>query len=232
MAAAGALGIAIAALVVLGWAAADVGGASAGASNTLPVAGGERAPGASSPSEARPPESATVDDGVPGVRRDAPPESAVGGAAPVDPVGAAESNPGSTTPAEVPTARSPQPADAAGPSLTRATSPSPECAAALAVVEASGLDLPDQTAFRCPGSAQSFPGDRQHSGVACWDHAHFCPGQSFIAINPEEIRPMDRALQYVVAHEICHIRAYVETSSPGSEDAADRCAAAAGFPRP
>ena len=118
------------------------------------------------------------------------------------------------------------------PSLTRVAPPSADCARALAVVEAAGLILPQQTAFRCPGSAQTFPGDRQHSGVACWDHSNYCPGRSFIAVNPDEIRPMDRALQYVVAHEICHIHSYIETGSPGSEPAADACAAAAGFGRP
>lgn len=216
LAVAAAASLAIAGLISLQSTPVDVRGRPTSMSSTAAVAGGEApavtllAPtaqgAATSPSSgAAPPAEA--------------PAVAPSGSPPL--AFAAETSDRSLPTAEVPV-----------PALTRMATPSPACAAALAVVEASGHDLPEQTEFRCPGSAQTYPGDRQHSGVACWDHAHFCPGGSFIAVNPDEIRPIDRALQYVVAHEICHIHAYERTSSPGSENAADQCAAAAGFPRP
>lgn len=121
---------------------------------------------------------------------------------------------------------------AAGRSVPELAAPSPECALALAAVEARGLLLPEGTEFRCPGSAESVPGGRQHSGVACWGKQPFCPGRSYIAVNPEATGSGDGHLEYVVAHEVCHIQAYLRGERGGTEPAADACAALAGFPRP
>ena len=105
------------------------------------------------------------------------------------------------------------------------------CAQAMEVVNRAGLRLAPGTTFRCPGNTETTPGDRQHSGVACFDHQWYCPQSSYIAVNPDQIRGGDRGMQYVIAHEICHIESYLATGTPGAEDAADACAAAAGFPR-
>lgn len=115
--------------------------------------------------------------------------------------------------------------------LVKATVPSEACSRAMDVVARAGLQLEVSTAFRCPGNTETTPGDRQHSGVACWDHPRYCPEGAFIAVNPEHIREGDDRMQYVIAHEICHISSYVAVGIPGTEDAADACAAAAGFPR-
>lgn len=108
---------------------------------------------------------------------------------------------------------------------------SQRCAAALVAVQAAGLLLHEGTAFRCPGSTETFPGDVQHWGVACWEHKHFCATGSYIAANTDEIGASNHSLRYVVAHEICHINSYLATGGPGTEDAADLCAEQAGFPR-
>ena len=105
------------------------------------------------------------------------------------------------------------------------------CARALETVQQAGLRLASRTEFRCPGNTETTPGDRQHSGVACFDHRRYCPQSSFIAINPEQIGSGDQGMRYVIAHEICHIESYVATGTPGPEEAADACAATAGFPR-
>lgn len=116
--------------------------------------------------------------------------------------------------------------------MPKAVEPSEECAAALAAVESTGLELPDNTAFRCPGRTEQAEGDRQHSGVACWGNATFCPGGSYIAVNPDQIGQGAHRLRYVVAHEICHVQAYLQGALGGTEAEADDCAARAGFPRP
>jgi hypothetical protein len=102
------------------------------------------------------------------------------------------------------------------------------CAAGLAAVEATGLVLPALFEFRCPGSTELFPGDRQHWGVAC-AFASLCPRGAYVAVNPAVIGPSDARLRFVIAHEICHARDYVE-GRPVSEAAADACAAGHGFP--
>lgn len=110
------------------------------------------------------------------------------------------------------------------------TNPSSErCLDSLLTVEAAGLTLRDETEFRCPGTATE-PGEGHHWGATCWQN-EFCPGGSYIAIDPAQIGPDDARLRYVIAHEICHVNSYVATGEAGSEPAADRCAAAAGFPR-
>lgn len=115
--------------------------------------------------------------------------------------------------------------------LKKVTPMDPRCERALEVVARAGLQLEVTTAVRCPGNTESRPGDRQHSGVACWDHQWYCPDSSYIAINPDFIRDRDDRMQHVIAHEICHIQHYRLDGTPGTEAAADACAAAAGFPR-
>ena len=103
------------------------------------------------------------------------------------------------------------------------------CLASLLTVEQAGLELRDQTEFRCPGIAAE-PGDERHWGATCWQN-ELCPGGSWIAVDPEVIGPDDGRLRYVIAHEICHVNSYVTTGDRGTEPAADQCAAGAGFPR-
>ena len=104
------------------------------------------------------------------------------------------------------------------------------CLDALYAVETSGHALPDDTEFRCPGSTGYTPESEQHWGATCWRTA-LCPGHSYVAINPSVIGPSDQLLRHVIAHEICHVITYARTGAPGSEPAADECAAAAGFPK-
>lgn len=127
----------------------------------------------------------------------------------------------------------PRPRHPAASPERRAVDPtvSEACARALETVHRAGLRLASGTEFRCPGNTETTPGDRQHSGVACFDHQWYCPQSSYIAVNPEQIRRGDQGMQYVIAHEICHIESYRATGTPGTEDGADACAAAAGFPR-
>jgi len=101
------------------------------------------------------------------------------------------------------------------------------CLSALEVVQSAGLVLPAGFEFRCPGDTQSFPGDRQHWGVACY-HQMFCPKGAYIAVNPERVGDSDARLRFVVAHEIGHAIDYVTTGST-TEDSADDQAHAAGF---
>ena len=170
------------------------------------------------------------------------------GAAPVDEVPAAPAGAGATA-APSQTSAEPSPRDAPVPAaspraaaaggrarvvalpIAKVSPVSQRCADALVAVQSAGLLLHEGTAFRCPGSTQTFPGDRQHWGVACWQHKHFCATGSYIAANTDEIGPSNHSLRYVVAHEICHIDSYIATGGPGTEEAADLCAAKAGFPR-
>ena len=110
------------------------------------------------------------------------------------------------------------------------TPASDRCLDALLAVEQAGLALRDATDFRCPGSTGVTPTSEQHWGATCWQN-RLCPGGSYVAINPGLIGPDDARLRYVVAHETCHVNSYARTGSAGSEPAADRCAAAAGFPK-
>lgn len=103
------------------------------------------------------------------------------------------------------------------------------CLNALVAVESSGLHLHNDTEFRCPGIAAE-PGEERHWGATCWQN-ELCPGSSWIAADPALIGPDDARLRYVIAHEICHVNSYMKTGDRGSEPAADRCAAGAGFPR-
>lgn len=96
-------------------------------------------------------------------------------------------------------------------------------------VEATGLVLPPDFEYRCPGNTQLFAGDRQHWGVACY-FASLCPGGAYIAINPDRIGTSNARLRHVIAHEICHALD-VKASRPMSEPAADACAASHGFPQ-
>ncbi|HUR49655.1 MAG TPA: hypothetical protein VMY88_09050 [Acidimicrobiales bacterium] len=151
------------------------------------------------------------------------------------PAGTPIAEPPPAPPAALPTPVAPAagaPISAPPAAPPKVVAPSLECAAALAAVEHAGLKLPETTAFRCPGSTEQFGGDRQHSGVACWGQPLYCPGGSFIAVNPDATGSGQHHLQYVVAHEICHIEAYVAGALGGTEAAADECAARAGFPRP
>ncbi|HUR49654.1 MAG TPA: hypothetical protein VMY88_09045 [Acidimicrobiales bacterium] len=112
----------------------------------------------------------------------------------------------------------------------RKSAPSTErCLNSLLTVEAAGLTLRDQTEFRCPGAATE-PGEERHWGATCWE-TELCRGGSYIAVDEELIGRDDARLRYVIAHEICHVNSYMRTGEPGSEPAADRCAATAGFPR-
>lgn len=106
---------------------------------------------------------------------------------------------------------------------------SQRCMASLLTVEHAGLELRDETEFRCPGTAAE-PGEERHWGATCWQN-ELCPGTSWIAVDPEMIGPDDARLRYVIAHEICHVNSYMQTGARGTEPAADRCAAGAGFPR-
>ncbi len=103
------------------------------------------------------------------------------------------------------------------------------CLASLLAVERAGLELRDQTEFRCPGTAAE-PGEEHHWGATCWQNK-LCPGGSYIAVDPGLIGPDDARLRYVIAHEICHVNSYAQTGDRGTEAAADKCAAGAGFPR-
>ena len=105
---------------------------------------------------------------------------------------------------------------------------SEQCRQALADVEAAGLALRDDTEFRCP--ADTWALGSQHWGATCW-HNRLCPGTSYVAINPAVMGNSEGRLRYTIAHETCHVISYTETSDRGSEEAADQCAAAAGFPR-
>lgn len=128
-------------------------------------------------------------------------------------------------PSSLPPATEPAPAE-----LTQSASTSESCLRALRAVQEAGLRLPPETSFRCPGNTETTPGDRQHSGVACFDHAWYCPQGSYIAVNPAHVHGGDSGMKYVIAHEICHIDSYRTSGTPGTEEAADACAAAAGFP--
>lgn len=108
--------------------------------------------------------------------------------------------------------------------------PSTRCLDALADVEGAGLFLPEETEFRCPGNTESFPGDRQHWGVACWRNDYYCRGGSWIAVNPRTVGPDDDRLRHVIAHETCHILDYA-AGGVTSESSADACASRVGFPR-
>lgn len=115
-------------------------------------------------------------------------------------------------------------------SQTMAAGTSQRCLDALYEVESAGHELHDETEFRCPGSTGFTPESEQHWGATCWDTA-LCPRSSYVAISPAVIGPSDERLRYVIAHEICHVNSYARTGEPGSEPAADACAAEAGFPR-
>ena len=114
-------------------------------------------------------------------------------------------------------------------SQTKSTPTSERCLNSLLTVETAGLELRDETEFRCPGVAAE-PGEEHHWGATCWQN-ELCPGTSYIAIDPELIGSDDARLRYVIAHEICHVNSYVQTGDRGTESAADECAAGAGFPR-
>lgn len=129
--------------------------------------------------------------------------------------------PGRAEPPEVPTT--------AVPDLAASPPMSPRCAAARRVVEGGGLTLPAAFEFRCPGSTEMYPGDRQHWGITC-SHASLCPAGAYVAVNPDRIGPSDARLHYVVAHEICHALDVV-AGRRLDEGAADACAARHGFPR-
>ena len=114
---------------------------------------------------------------------------------------------------------------------TMSTPASDRCLDALLAVEQAGLQLRDETDFRCPGSTGFSPTAEQHWGATCW-RTRLCPGASYVAVNPGMVGPDNARLRYVVAHEVCHVNSYARTGSAGSEPAADRCAAAAGVPPP
>ena len=103
------------------------------------------------------------------------------------------------------------------------------CTAARDDVEAVGLMLPAQFEYRCPGRTETFVGDRQHWGTACFLMS-LCPTTAYIAINPGRIGPSEARLRYVVAHETCHALDALAHRSL-DEAAADACAAAHGFVR-
>lgn len=103
------------------------------------------------------------------------------------------------------------------------------CTAARSHVEAAGLVLPAQVEYRCPGSTETFTGDRQHWGTACL-RMSLCPTSAYIAINPGLIGPNEARLRYVVAHETCHALDFV-ARRPLDEAAADACAAVHGYRR-
>lgn len=114
-------------------------------------------------------------------------------------------------------------------SQAKAVPTTQRCLDSLFTVEQAGLELRDETEFRCPGIAAE-PGEEHHWGATCWEN-ELCPGGSYIAVDADLIGPDDARLRYVIAHEICHVNSYVATGDRGSEAAADQCAAAAGFPK-
>ena len=133
------------------------------------------------------------------------------------------------------------PATTAAPPTTAAPAPAPpppvaqpsslsaeaRCANAVRWVAEHGLALPAGWGFRCPG--QAIVGGTPRWGMACWN----CEGNgaSWIAVDIGRIGASDRALFYVVAHEICHAIDYMGLGL-SSELGADLCAAGHGAPRP
>lgn len=101
------------------------------------------------------------------------------------------------------------------------------CANARQWVAGHGLALPAGWGFRCPGQALENGSPRW--GLACWN----CngDGQSWIAVDIGRIGASDKALRYVIAHEICHANDYM-TLGISTEIGADLCAALHGAPRP
>jgi hypothetical protein len=100
------------------------------------------------------------------------------------------------------------------------------CANARQWVAEHGLALPAGWGYRCPG--QALENGTPRWGVACWN----CngDGQSWIAIDIGRIGASDKALRYVIAHEICHAIEYT-TLGISTELTADLCAALHGAPR-
>ncbi|MGH9224063.1 MAG: hypothetical protein ACRD2W_09855, partial [Acidimicrobiales bacterium] len=110
------------------------------------------------------------------------------------------------------------------------TAPSARCSQAQAEVKAAGLSLPAGFRFLCSGAADLYAGDRGHWGTMCHYHAPECLTNAYIAVNLDLIGANQARLRYVIAHETCHALDAV-ARRPTTEDAADRCAAAHGFPR-
>lgn len=101
------------------------------------------------------------------------------------------------------------------------------CANARQWVAQHGLVLPAGWGYRCPG--QALENGTPRWGVACWNCAG--DGQSWIAVDIGRIGASDKALRYVIAHEICHAIEYT-TLGISTELTADLCAATHGAPRP
>ena len=100
------------------------------------------------------------------------------------------------------------------------------CANARQWVAEHGLVLPAGWGFRCPG--QALENGTPRWGVACWN----CngDGQSWIAVDIGRIGASDKALRYVIAHEICHAVEYT-TLGISTELTADLCAGTHGAAR-
>lgn len=101
------------------------------------------------------------------------------------------------------------------------------CANARQWVAEHGLVLPAGWGYRCPGQAVVDGAARW--GMACWNCTG--DGQSWIAVDIGRIGASDKALRYVIAHEICHAIDYVGLGI-STEIGADLCAALHGAPRP
>ena len=101
------------------------------------------------------------------------------------------------------------------------------CANARQWVAQQGLVLPAGWGYRCPG--QAVVDGAPKWGMACWN----CngDGQSWIAVDIGRIGASDKALRYVIAHEICHAIEYMGLGI-STEITADLCAALHGAPRP
>ena len=129
-----------------------------------------------------------------------------------------------TAPATAPPATKPAPAPVALPGNFTAEE---RCANARQWVAQQGLVLPAGWGYRCPG--QAIVDGAAKWGMACWN----CngDGQSWIAVDIGRIGASDKALRYVIAHEICHAIEYL-TLGISTEVTADLCAATHGAPRP
>ena len=127
-----------------------------------------------------------------------------------------------TTPATAPPTTKPAPA--APPASSTAEE---RCANARQWVAQQGLVVPAGWGYRCPG--QAIVDGAPKWGMACWN----CngDGQSWIAVDIGRIGASDKALRYVIAHEICHAKDYT-TLGISTEIGADLCAATHGAARP
>jgi len=146
----------------------------------------------------------------------------------VEPKMTTTAKPRATVPATAPApATAPPTTKPAAEVLPGNFTPEERCANARQWVAQHGLVLPAGWGYRCPG--QALENGAARWGIACWN----CngDGQSWIAVDIGRIGHSDKALRYVIAHEICHAIEYT-TLGISTELTADLCAATHGAPRP